>query len=395
MKKSIFAYTQSEADFGVLQGIADLVGVSIARRGQNLSKAVTDAAEWRIIPDIIIVDVDGVDDPCDALKALASSGPEIEVVLVAIGSRNDVAFARKLRARGVHDYIVKPLDGESTRDVVISALRQSSGDAKRSADRRVTLVTGVRRGVGVSTVAAMLAKKHSDEGRKTLLLDLDVAAGVQYLIAFGDQTTALCDVIRNPERIDAVLLAEMIRRGNANWSYLSMNGLGACEVEKTAVHALLHYLAQTYDSVIIDLPYNVDVVRSLAPTVDATLVLSPPTIFGLRDTKEFFEAVQVRQNTALVVNDSNDLFGGNFALPLSAFAERVPCSVFLLGFASDDLSAFLSSGGSHDIMRKRIGDELETVTDSFAKLADWEIKSKPETKKIGILSKLFRRKGMA
>lgn len=395
MKKSIFAYTQSEADFGVLQGIADLVGVSIARRGQNLSEAVTDAAEWRIIPDIIIVDVDGVDDPCDALKALASSGPEIEVVLVAVGSRNDVAFARKLRARGVHDYIVKPLDGESTREVVISALRQSSGDAKRSADRRVTLVTGVRRGVGVSTVAAMLAKKHSDEGRKTLLLDLDVAAGVQYLIAFGDQTTALCDVVRNPERIDAVLLAEMIRRGNANWSFLSMNGLGACEVEKTAVHALLHYLTQTYVSVIIDLPYNVDVVRSLAPSVDATLVLSPPTIFGLRDTKEFFEAVQVRQNTALVVNDCNDLFGGNFALPLSAFAERVPCSVFLLGFASDDLSAFLSSGGSHDIMRKRIGDELETVIDSFAKLADWEIKLKPETKKIGILSKLFRRKGMA
>lgn len=394
MKKSIYAYTQSEADFEILAGITQMVGVSIAKRGQNLADAVQDASEWRIIPDIIIVDVDGVQDPCDALKALSSSGPDVEVVLVAIGSRNDVDFARKLRARGVHDYIVKPLDGDVTRDVVVSALRQSSGDARRSADKRITLVTGVRRGIGVSTVAAMIAKKHSDEGRKTLVLDLDISSGVQYLIAFGEQTSAMADIMRQPERIDAVLLADMIRKGSANWSYLSMNAETRADIlplGKPAVHALLHYLTQTYDSVIIDLPYDPEIMRSLAPVVHATLVLSPPTIFGLRDTKEFFEDVQVRQNTVLLVNDVSDLFGGNFALPLSAFSERVPCSVFLTGFAAGDLSSFLSSGGSYDIMRKRIGDELDAVLESFSQLTDWEKQLQPP-KKSGFISRLLRRK---
>lgn len=390
MKKSVFFYTQGEAELATMKDVCAISSVACSLRGRSLDDAVTDAASWRIIPDLILVDIDGVNDPLARFEELAKEGPDAEVVVLAIGSCNDVDFARKLRARGVHDYIAKPLRHDVVSEVLLSGLKQSAGGQRKRGNGKITVITGARHGVGVSTVAALIADHHSRAGKNTIVLDLDVNHGIQYLVAFGDQTAGLRDVIQVPERIDGVLLADMVRRGNAPWAYLSTNSMGDhVRLDKVAAHALAHFLSYTYDHVVIDLPHNPDVVRALATVANEIILVTAPTIIGLRDAKEFFETVQIKRHTVLVVNDAHDFTGSAFALPLANFSERVPCSVFPIGFATDDLASFMTSGGSADISGTRMDKEVSSVLETLADY-DRDLTATPKVKR-GFLARLLGR----
>jgi DNA-binding response OmpR family regulator len=73
-------------------------------------------------PDILIVDISGIDLPISQVDVLAEVC-EPGVTVIAIGNRNEIGLYRDLLQAGVTDYIVKPL----TSQLIARALNHGTG----------------------------------------------------------------------------------------------------------------------------------------------------------------------------------------------------------------------------------------------------------------------------
>ena len=101
---------------------------------------------------MLLVDFADETDPDAALGDLVKRcGPQTRVI--AIGTINDVTLFRRLAARGVADYLVKPVSSEVLCDALRRAIAQRDRDAERKRRARIHAVIGARGGVGASTLA--------------------------------------------------------------------------------------------------------------------------------------------------------------------------------------------------------------------------------------------------
>src|SRR5262245_55273106 len=73
----------------------------------GITKAIAHLSQQRS-PDILIVDVSGVELPVSKVNALAEVC-EPGVAVIAIGDRNEIGLYRDLLHAGVADYVVKPI----------------------------------------------------------------------------------------------------------------------------------------------------------------------------------------------------------------------------------------------------------------------------------------------
>ena len=73
----------------------------------GITKAIAHLSQQRS-PDILIVDVSGVELPVSKVSALAEVC-EPGVAVIAIGDRNEIGLYRDLLHAGVADYVVKPI----------------------------------------------------------------------------------------------------------------------------------------------------------------------------------------------------------------------------------------------------------------------------------------------
>lgn len=116
-----------------------LVSEFEVRRG-DVRTAARDLARQRS-PDLLIVDLSGIELPIGAMEAL-SQVCEPSVTVVAVGDRNDVALYRNLRGLGVAEYLFKPLPA----DQVEALLGRAAGTAGRGEDTgrqgKLVAVTG-------------------------------------------------------------------------------------------------------------------------------------------------------------------------------------------------------------------------------------------------------------
>src|SRR5262249_48179854 len=110
----LMAFVDGESE-RVLQEAAVLLGRCVIMRG-GIRKATEYLVEQRS-PQILMVDISGVDLPLSQIHALADVC-EPGTNVVAFGDNNDVALYRDLVKAGVSDYIVKPL----TRELLQNAL---------------------------------------------------------------------------------------------------------------------------------------------------------------------------------------------------------------------------------------------------------------------------------
>src|SRR6516164_5778984 len=107
-------------------------------------------------PNILIVDIGGIDLPISQVHALADVC-EPGVTVIAIGNRNEIGLYRDLLHAGVTDYIVKPL----TPQLIARALNHGTGPREAGAIQKklgtMVALIGARGGVGTTTIAVNLA----------------------------------------------------------------------------------------------------------------------------------------------------------------------------------------------------------------------------------------------
>lgn len=269
-------------------------------------------------PALLICDIDGIDDPLAALADLAEACLA-ECQVLAIGSRDDVGLFRALLAAGVSDYLVKPLQTEPLA-AALAAIEPAVPLAPSTGS--VIAVIGVRGGCGATLVATSLAWTIANAGgdpdrqRRCILVDLDLHFGSAALALGLEPGTGLAAMLANPDRLDEQLIAANLqtpgdRPGDRLGDRLAIIASQTpieqeAMVSAPAAAALLSALGTAAPFVVVDLPRNLDpAARQLLRLADTVIMVTPPSLEGLRDTGRLLTwllALRAGASPLIVVN---------------------------------------------------------------------------------------------
>ncbi len=206
-------------------------------------------------PQLLVVDVSGLDDPIIKLGRLAEvCDPRTEVVVV--GERNDIVLYRELKDSGVAEYFFKPL----VSSVMVRSLGDAaSGEVDRRLARTGKLVTvlGVHGGVGATMVAVQTAWNLAEtRERRVLLLDLNLQNGDAALQLDTAPSHAVREAFEHPERVDDLFLERGVAKVTPRLGLLA--GLEPFTElvmpPEELVMQLMSELLQRYRYVVVDLP---------------------------------------------------------------------------------------------------------------------------------------------
>lgn len=234
----------------------------------------------------LLVDVSGEADPLGALESLAMY-VEPGVRVIVIGDVEDMEFYRQIvRGLGVQDYMAKPL----TRDAVARTLLPvlTGGLPPPSRSGRLVTVTGVRGGVGATTVAVNLATLLADRARHhVLLFDTNVNYGAAALMLGTEAGGGLRDALETPGRVD-MLFAERATPAVSDRLHLLAAEESLDEVitpAKGAVEHLLTLLGNRFNFVVADLPaFPTAMHQEVRMLAHVRVLVMDATLPSLRDT---------------------------------------------------------------------------------------------------------------
>ncbi len=279
--------TDARSEEALRDGLVDFVseGIDVRRGGV---RAATAAMAKQATPRVLIIDVSGEDQPLSALGDL-SNVVEPDVCVLVVGELNNAEFYREVtRGLGAADYLPKPLSRDKVArhfgPFVLGQVPASEGVL----GGRAVAVTGVRGGVGATTLAVNLAWHFGVQMRRhTVLLDPDLHRGMAGFLLNIHPGPGLRMALEAPERIDA-LLAERAAQPAAERLHVLA---GEEKLSLQPNHApgaalrLLDALRRRYNFIVVDVPFApVPVYRDLLDLVDHRVLVTEPTLAGVRDT---------------------------------------------------------------------------------------------------------------
>jgi len=294
-----------------------LVNGMILRGG--IAKAIESLGVERS-PNILIVDISGVDLPISEVDTLAEVC-EPGVTVIAIGNRNEIGLYRDLLQAGVTDYIVKPL----TSQLIARALNQRIGTRDASAIQKklgtMTALIGARGGVGTTTIAVNLAwhlaNRHS---RRVALIDLDLQNGDCALALNIKPTPGMREALVNPARIDGTLLERVMTPVGHRLFVLSSEEplRDNLEITTEGVDTLVGALREQFHYVIADVPrIPATPYRRALDIADFRIIIGDQTLRSVRDIVRLRGVVgegDGKQRNGFVVNRYGE--GGRHAVTL-------------------------------------------------------------------------------
>ena len=197
--------TDARSEEALRDGLSEVTVEQLDLRRGNVRAAVA-AMQKSTTPKVLVVDISGEDQPLSALGDLAHV-VEPDVCVLVIGETNNVDFYREVtRGLGAADYLAKPL----TRDIVArhfaAFLRGQTPASQAAMGGRAIAITGVRGGVGATTLAVNLAWNFGVLMRRhTVLIDPDIHRGSAAFLLNVQPGPGLRVALEAPERLDTLL----------------------------------------------------------------------------------------------------------------------------------------------------------------------------------------------
>ncbi len=330
-RDSVLAYLGADEDKAYIEeALADRHLVGEIREG-GIKAAIDDVVGWSMVPEFLILDITGEEDPVNLLHEFVEKAAEGETNLIVLGDRDGVDLYRSLRQIGVAEYLVKPVSAKTLSEVLATIVRERQDLGFDIDPDRLIVVTGTRGGCGTSTVASALAYAIAERHKKkTLLLDLDLEGGVQHLQFNVDPTMGLIDMFENPNRIDSLFLERTLSRPYQNLGLLSSHSpMANVKVNPKAVQDVIVKSYRGFEYVIVDLPARSIVEKEISLSACMVVVVTPPTLVGVRDAAQMFNFINrhgFMRDSFLVVNKVGELKQG--VIRESEFHKRIEKEVF-------------------------------------------------------------------
>jgi pilus assembly protein CpaE len=279
--------TDAASERAFCDGLADVMpsGVDVRRGG---IRAAIASMEKATTPRVLVVDISGEDQPLTALGQLANV-IEPDVCVLVIGELDSVDFYREVtRGLGAHDYLSKPLTNDKVARHFGALVAGQAPVAEGVQGGRLVIITGVRGGVGATTLAVNLAGHFGVAMRRhTVLLDPDLYLGDASFLLNIKPGPGLRMALEAPERIDALLAERAAQPAAERLHVLAGEEQLATHLNYAADGAanLLAALRRRYNFIVADVPFR------QAPLYDDLLGLAHqrvlvmlPTLASVRAT---------------------------------------------------------------------------------------------------------------
>lgn len=230
----------------------------------------------------------------EALAEFCDAGTKVAV----IGKHNDILLYRELISRGVSDYIVAPVTPLMFVQSV-SSLYASGGGKSLG---RVIAVTGVKGGVGASTICHNLSFLISREyDTPTVLVDLDLAFGTAALNFNQDPSNGVADAMAS-SGLDAALVDRLLSRCTEKLNLLAAPASldRIYDASEESFDGLMDILRSTTPMIVLDVPGVWTAwSRRMLVSADEILLVATPDLACLRNTKNMYDALRAaRPNDA-------------------------------------------------------------------------------------------------
>ncbi len=286
-RKDIIAFvTDAETEAVLRDGLSDAAPRGIEFHRSNVRGAI-EVLQDAPTPRVLVIDVTGEERPLTALESLSDVvEPDVHVLL--IGEYNDVNFYRHAtRILGVKEYLFKPI----TRDMVARhfgpVILNRSRRPEALQGGRVVTVTGVRGGVGASTIAVNLAWHLGKRAnRHTVLVDADLHRGSCALLLNAKSGPGLRTALETPQRIDELFIERSAQPVTDRLHVLSgeENLTDQISYAPGAAARLIETLRRRYNFVVIDAPFSgLELHRDLMMLGHQRILVLEPTLVGVRD----------------------------------------------------------------------------------------------------------------
>ena len=298
----------AEAEAALREGLADYAREGIDVRRGGIRTAIV-ALQRMPTPRILIVDIGGEDHPLSELANLAEV-VEPDVVVLVVGDPNDLDFYRQVtKGLGALEYLAKPLSRDRVARHFGPLIAGHSAAGEKANSGRVVTVTGVRGGVGATTVAIHLAWLFAVSARRhTLLLDPDLHMGTAAMMLDSKASAGLRTALEAPERIDQLFIeraAQPIAHAGADRLYVLAGEEQLSEqliYMPDAAQRLLQVLQQRYNIVVADVPSApTPLYRDLLALAHQRVLVLEPTLASVRDTLRLLALPQGKLQTRRAV----------------------------------------------------------------------------------------------
>jgi pilus assembly protein CpaE len=229
----------------------------------------------------LISNLEGLAEFCDA-------GTKV----VVIGKMNDILLYRDLMARGISEYLVAPFG-------VLDFIRTISGlytHASAEPLGKIIAVTGVKGGVGASTIAHNIAWSIArDLQAQTVIVDMDLGFGTAGLDFNQDPPQGIAEAVFAPDRVDANLVDRLLSKCSEKLSILAAPATldRVYDFSDTAFDSLIDILRASTPYVVLDIPHMWTAwTKRLLIGADELVIVGTPDLANLRNMKSILDTVR-------------------------------------------------------------------------------------------------------
>ena len=320
-------------------------------------------------PAVLLIDVSATPMPLSELARLAAVC-EPSVSVIVIGETNDVGLYRNLLELGVQDYLVKPL--------TLELLQRSFGgntqgkSARQSRTGKVIGFAGTRGGVGVTTVAAGLARHLAMVAhRRIAYVDMNLHGGAANTLLGLKSNNGLLDVLRDADRLDPQFVERSLVAHDDRLFVLSAElPYGETfEPQERALADLLERLKPHFHYILLDLPgHGHALTHTALAEVQLLYLLADPSIHSAREVLRFtryLDGVDRAPSMSVLLNVPNASQRGH--LNTSDFAVAIGRNVLLeLPFDGAVLATAENLGEPIAPGKSRFGDAIQVLADGLS-----------------------------
>jgi len=197
--------TDRDTEEALREGLAEATSETLDLRRGGIRAAISTMQKFAT-PRVLVVDITGEEQPLSALGEL-SHVVEPDVCVLVVGEVEHADFYREItRGLGAAEYLSKPVTREKVLRHFGPFAQGSAFATPAMLGGRAIAITGVRGGVGATTIAVNLAWHFGVNMRRhTMLLDPDTHLGATAFLLNIQPGPGLRMALESPDRIDSLL----------------------------------------------------------------------------------------------------------------------------------------------------------------------------------------------